>query len=86
VQLKLTGTLHYNGSSRDLTLAACGTVYTVSDERVLSVSRDGLVTVHGSGEAEVTASTERLSDWVKFKVDLPVTPDAATAAQRPLGD
>ncbi len=66
LQLKLIGTLAYDGSAKDLTSRACGTAYRTSDERVLTVSPDGLVTVHGSGKAEVEASNEHYSDSVIF--------------------
>jgi hypothetical protein len=80
-QLKLSGTLVYDGSSKNLTAGACGTVYTVSNERILSVSPDGLMTARSSGEAQVKASNEHFSDWVTIKVDLseakpPPTPSA----------
>jgi hypothetical protein len=66
VQLKLVGTLEYSGSPKDLTDGACGTVYSTSDERVLTVSPTGLVRVRGSGKAKVKASNEHYSDSVTF--------------------
>jgi hypothetical protein len=66
-QLRLAGTLAYDGSTKDLTSGACGTTYTVSDERVLTVSPDGLVTRRGSGKAEVFASNEASGDSVTFE-------------------
>jgi hypothetical protein len=66
-QLRLVGTLAYDGSTKDLTSGACGTTYTVSDERVLKVSPDGLVTRRGSGKAEVFASNEASGDSVTFE-------------------
>ncbi|MFY9826795.1 MAG: hypothetical protein WAM82_35905 [Thermoanaerobaculia bacterium] len=69
-QLKLIGTLDYDGSAKDLTAGVCGTVYTSSDDRVLTVSPDGLVTAQGSGKAEVKASNEHYSDWVTFDCHL----------------
>lgn len=71
VQLKLVGTLKYGGISINLTPGECGTVYEVSDERVVSMSADGLVTARGNGEASVRAKVERLTDQVIFKADLP---------------
>jgi hypothetical protein len=66
-QLRLVGTLAYDGSTKDLTSGACGTTSTVSDERVLTVSPDGLVTRRGSGKAEVFASNEASGDSVTFE-------------------
>lgn len=89
IQLKLTGTLRYGEAARDLTPGACGTVYKVSDEHVLAVTPDGLVTVHGSGVARVTAVTERSSDELTIRVDLPGKPAPAQrqseAPDRPKG-
>jgi hypothetical protein len=65
-QLKLIGTLAFNGAAKNLTAGACGTVYTTSDESVLTVSSNGLVTVRGSGKAQVTASNEHYSDSMTF--------------------
>jgi hypothetical protein len=73
-QLKLIGTLRNGGVAMDLTSGACGTVYKVSDDKVLSVNQDGLVTVKGNGTAQVTAELERSVEEVTIKVDLPVEP------------
>jgi len=70
VQLKLIGTFRQSGITKDLSAGACGTVYKVSDERVLAVSSDGLVSVSGSGTASVSADVERSAAEVKFRVDL----------------
>jgi hypothetical protein len=65
-QLELIGMLAYDGSAKDLTAGACGTIYTTSDERVVTVSPTGLVTMRGSGQAQVKASNEHSSDSVTF--------------------
>jgi hypothetical protein len=67
VQLKVLGTL-YGGTPKDLSAAACATVYWVSDEKVLRVSPDGLLTAVGSGEARVKASNQDVWDSVTIKV------------------
>jgi hypothetical protein len=72
IQLKLIGTLRYGGVAMDLTSGACGVVYKVSDEKVLSVNQDGLVIAKGNGTAQVTAELERSVAEVTIKVDLPV--------------
>ena len=54
VQLKLVGMLP-DGTHREVTAGACGTVYLVSDEHVVTVSTDGLVTASGIGETWVVA-------------------------------
>jgi hypothetical protein len=67
VQLKVLGSL-YDGSPKDLTAGACLTTYWVSDERILTVSPDGLVRAHGTGEARVKASNENVWDSVTIHV------------------
>jgi hypothetical protein len=54
VQLKLIGILP-DGTRKDVTAEACGTVYLVSDEQVVTVSADGLVTARGTGKTWVVA-------------------------------
>ncbi|HXM71270.1 MAG TPA: Ig-like domain-containing protein, partial [Thermoanaerobaculia bacterium] len=82
VNLRVIGTLR-TGGDKDVSAGACGTVYTVSDERVLSVSPDGLVSAHASGKAEVTASNEHQEDRLTLTVTLPETaPGAPTGQQR----
>ncbi len=80
VQLRVIGTLR-TGGDKDVSAGACGTVYTVSDDRVLSVSPDGLISARSSGKAEVTASNEHQEDRVTFTVTLPVAPGAPTGRQ-----
>jgi hypothetical protein len=70
VQIKVLGTLDYGKATRDLTAGACGTRYTVSNERVLTVSTDGVVTARGNGEAEVTASNEHFSRSIALGVNV----------------
>ena len=54
VQLKVTGRL-IDGTHKDLTSGACLTTYWVSNENVVTVSLDGLLTAHRIGEAWVEA-------------------------------
>jgi hypothetical protein len=85
IQLKLLGALRYGGVTKDLTPGTCGTVYKVSDEHVLAVSTEGLVTARGSGEARVTAVTERSSDELTIRVNLsekPVPEQDPSSTQR----
>jgi len=81
VQLRVIGTLR-SGGDKNVTARACGTVYTVSDERVLSVSSDGLVSAHASGQAEVTADNESQEDRVTFTVTLPEPAPGALTGQQ----
>jgi hypothetical protein len=82
VQLRVIGTLR-TGGDKDVSAGACGTVYTVSDERVLSVGPDGLVSARAGGKAEVTAANEHQENRVTFTVTLPETaPGAPTGRQR----
>jgi hypothetical protein len=53
-QLKVVGML-LDGTRREVTAGTCGTVYRVSDERVATVSTDGLLTAHGPGQAWIQA-------------------------------
>lgn len=53
-QLKVIGTL-LDATRQDVTAGACGTEYWVSDERVVTVSADGLVTARNPGAAWVQA-------------------------------
>jgi hypothetical protein len=76
VQLKLIGTLRYGGLTKDLTAGACGTVYKVSDERVLTVSPDGFATARGSGVARVSAEIDGSVAEITVRVDLPETSGA----------
>ncbi len=55
LQLKVMGIL-LDGTHRDVTARACGTVYLVTDEHVITVSPDGLVTASGTGKAWVQVS------------------------------
>src|ERR1700688_4126361 len=81
VQLRVIGTLR-SGGDKDVSAGACGTVYTVSDERVLSVGPDGLVNARASGQAEVMANNENQVDRVTFTVTLPeAAPGAPTGRQ-----
>jgi len=71
VQLKLIGVLEYGGVVKNLTAGACGAFYKVSDDQVLAVDQDGLVTARGSGIARVSAEIERSVAEVTFRVNLP---------------
>lgn len=54
VQLTVTG-IFPDGTHKDVTAGQCLTLYWVSNEKVVSVSADGLVTGQGIGEAWVQA-------------------------------
>jgi hypothetical protein len=85
VQLKVIGALKVGGE-KDLSAGACGTVYSVSDERVLGVSPDGAVSARASGDAEVKVTNEHSSALVTFKVTLPGPPaPPAPPAASPTG-
>jgi hypothetical protein len=85
VQLKVIGALKLGGE-KDLSAGACGTAYSVSDERVLGVSPDGAVSARASGDAEVKVTNEHSSALVTFKVTLPGPPaPAAPPAASPAG-
>jgi len=57
LQLTVTGTFS-DGSKKDLTPGTSGTEYTSSDESVLVVDMDGLVTASGKGSATITATND----------------------------
>jgi hypothetical protein len=80
-QLKLLGKL-YGDKRLDLTAGSCGTTYSSSDEKVIAVSADGLVTVRGSGKAVVTARNEGSLAGLLFTVILPTPPDGPPLARR----
>ncbi|MEO6193693.1 MAG: hypothetical protein ABIS20_11845 [Thermoanaerobaculia bacterium] len=73
VQLKLIGVLRYGGVGRDLTANDCRTAYKVSDERVLTVSPDGLVTACGNGVSRVSAEIDGSVAEITIRVDFPET-------------
>ena len=54
-QLALTGTF-FNGDTVDVTTAADGTTYRVSNTAIVTISADGLITGAGEGTAYVTAT------------------------------
>lgn len=53
-QLKAIGTLE-DGSSQDVTSDACGTVYWVSNKRVVTIGGDGWVNARATGKAWIQA-------------------------------
>jgi hypothetical protein len=71
VQVKVMGLL-LDGSYRDVTAGACSTVYQVSDENVITVSTDGLVTARGTGEAWVRAENGDQAGSLSITVAKPV--------------
>jgi len=70
VQLKVMGIL-LDGRHRDVTAGACGTVYLVSLEHVVTVSADGLVTASGTGETWVVARNAEQVDTLGIQVAKP---------------
>ncbi len=66
-QLKMTGLLR-SGGEKDLSAGACGTVYSVNDDRVVGVTADGLVSAGVNGTAAVTVSNEHSSASIVFEV------------------
>jgi hypothetical protein len=74
VQLKVLGKLRGVGESLDFTAGSCGTTYSSSDEEVVAVSADGLVSVRGSGTATVSARNDNSLSALGFTVILPATP------------
>ena len=74
VQLKVLGKLRGVGESLDFTAGSCGTTYSSSDEEVVAVSADGLVSVRGSGTATVGAWNDTSLSSLLFTVILPATP------------
>jgi hypothetical protein len=67
VQLKVTGLL-MDGSHKDLTAGACLTVYWVSNEEIVTVSPNGLLTARRVGEAWVEANNEDRVSLVRIQV------------------
>jgi hypothetical protein len=53
-QIYLKG-VYSDGVVRDVWSASSGTTYTSSDEKVVTVNPDGLVTARGPGKARITA-------------------------------
>jgi hypothetical protein len=68
-QLDVTATL-WTGAVKKLASSACATVYSVADDKVLTVSADGLVAAKGNGTTMVTITNEHSSAFVTFTVSL----------------
>ena len=50
--------LYSDGSSRDITGASFGTVYSAEDSRIAEVSLDGIVTAQANGSTKITVSNQ----------------------------
>ena len=70
MQLKVTGTLT-DGTIKNLTAGDCSTGYSLSDDKVMTVSPDGMVIAKGNGTAEVRVTNEHASAFITFTVSLP---------------
>jgi hypothetical protein len=66
-QLKVIGVFPDAGR-QDVTAGSCLTTYWVSDEKVATVSADGLVTAHGLGAAWIRAENSDQIDVVSIQV------------------
>lgn len=69
VQLAVTATFT-DGSTADVSAASAGTVYTITDPRVATVSSQGLVTAVASGRVLVTALHEAILGAVLIDVSV----------------
>jgi hypothetical protein len=65
--LTTLGTLE-DGTSQNATAEACGTVYGVSDEHVISVSANGVLTARSTGEAWLQARNANQVDTMHIQV------------------
>jgi hypothetical protein len=83
-QLKVIG-IFPDGTRQDVTAGECGTVYLVTDERVLSVSADGLVTARVTGEAWVEARNADQVNSVGIQVVKPASSVTGGSAAPPPG-
>ncbi len=67
----LSATAHYSdGSTRDVTTAADGTNYSISNPRVATVDGDGRVTAVASGVVIVSAANEGAAGFLRLEVRL----------------
>jgi hypothetical protein len=67
-QLSVTGS-YSDGVKREITSSASGTIYTSSDETIVTVSKDGKVTARGLGEAKITVRNGKYSAQIDIDVE-----------------
>jgi hypothetical protein len=68
--------LYANGIERDLSSSEAGTTYTSSNPAVVTVDRDGVCRIAGSGLAVVTVENGGVREYATFAVDDPAHPGA----------
>lgn len=71
-QLTVQGTLP-DGSSKDLSTQALGTLYVTSNPKIATVSADGLVTAVSRGQVIITARNEGATATLALSVNTPVS-------------
>jgi hypothetical protein len=62
------GGTYSDGVKRGITFSSSGTTYASSDEKIVTVDKDGNVTAHGVGEATITIRNGKYGATVKISV------------------
>ena len=82
MQLKNIGTLE-DGTRQNVTAGACGSIYWASDEHIVTISADGLVTAKAAGDASLLTRNADEVASLEVKVVPPAAGTAGSAALPP---